>query len=194
MPPTQQSLAGLEPRPERGFGASDLPARSLAAGGGSAAALGAALVLLLVPAVTLAYLPMTDLPQHLAAVSILLNLNDPRYGFAAFYQTAWDRTLYALPYLMTMAFAPFASLELGMRVVVVLSLASLPIGLFALLRALGKAEWLALLSLPLVYNRAFFWGFTNFQLSMDSRCWRSRSWSARRADGAPSFRSRSCAR
>src|SRR5262245_31299752 len=124
------------------------------------------LALLLVPAVALAYLPMTDLPQHLAAVSILWNLNDPQYGFAAFYQTAWDRTLYALPYLITMAFAPFASLELGMRVVVVLSLASLPIGLFALLRALGKPEWLMLLSLPLVYNRAFFWGFTNFQLSM----------------------------
>ena len=67
---------------------------------------------------------------------------------------------------MAMAFAPFASLELGMRVVVVLSLASLPIGLFALLRALGKPEWLALLSLPLVYNRAFFWGFVNFQLAL----------------------------
>ena len=53
-----------------------------------------------------------------------------------------------------------------MRVVVVLSLASLPIGVWALLRALRKPEWLALLALPLVYNRAFFWGFVNFQLAL----------------------------
>lgn len=124
------------------------------------------LVLLLAPAATLAYLPMTDLPQHLAAASILWNLNDPRFGFAAFYEPAWDRSLYALPYLVTMAFAPFASLDAGMRFVVVISLASLPIGVFALLRALGKPEWLALLALPLVYNRAFFWGFVNFQLAL----------------------------
>jgi hypothetical protein len=124
------------------------------------------LVLLLAPAATLAYLPMTDLPQHLAAASILWNLNDPRFGFASFYEAAWDRSLYALPYLVTMSFAPFASLDLGMRVVVVLALASLPIGVFALLRALGKPEWLALLALPLVYNRAFFWGFVNFQLAL----------------------------
>jgi type IV secretory pathway VirJ component len=124
------------------------------------------LALLLAPAVWLAYLPMTDLPQHLAAASILWNLDDPRYGFSAWYRPAWDQTLYALPYLVTMAFAPFASLELGMRVVVLLALVSLPIGVFALLRALGKPEWLALLSLPLVYNRAFFWGFVSFQLAL----------------------------
>ncbi len=123
------------------------------------------LALLLAPAATLAYLPMTDLPQHLAAVSILWNLHDPAFGFAAWYETAWDRSLYALPYLLAMALAPF-SLEVGMRVVVVLSLASLPIGVFALLRALGKPEWLALLALPLVYNRVFFWGFVNFQLAL----------------------------
>ena len=109
---------------------------------------------------------MTDLPQHLAVASILWNIDDPRFGFAAFYEVAWDRSLYVLPYLVAMALAPFASLEAGMRVVVVLSLASLPIGVFALLRALGKPEWLALLALPLVYNRAFFWGFVNFQLAL----------------------------
>lgn len=124
------------------------------------------LVLLLAPAATLAYLPMTDLPQHLAAASILWNLDDPRFGFAEFYQAAWDRSVYVLPYLVAMAFAPIASLEVGMRVVVVLALALLPIGVFALLRALGKPEWLALLALPLVYNRAFFWGFVNFQLAL----------------------------
>jgi type IV secretory pathway VirJ component len=123
------------------------------------------LALLLAPAVTLSYLPMTDLPQHLAVVSIHWNLDDPRFGFGAFYEPAWDRSLYALPYLMVIALAPFVSIEAGMRIVVLLSLASLPIGVLALLRALRKPEWLALLALPLVYNRTFFWGFVNFQLA-----------------------------
>ena len=124
------------------------------------------LVLLLAPCATLAYLPMTDLPQHLAAMSILLHLDDPRFGFAAFYEPAWDGSLYALPYLLAMALAPLVSLEVGMRVVVVLSLVLLPIGLWSLLRALGKPEWLVLLAIPIVYNRLFFWGFVNNQLAL----------------------------
>ncbi len=124
------------------------------------------LALLLAPSVWLTYLPMTDLPQHLAVASMLWNHADPRFGFAAYYEPAWGRSLYLLPYLGALAFAPFASLEAGMRVVIVLSLALLPLGTWALLRALRKPEWLALLSLPLVYNRAFFWGFVNFQLAL----------------------------
>jgi type IV secretory pathway VirJ component len=124
------------------------------------------LVALLAPCAFLSYLPMTDLPQHLAAVSILLHLDDPRFGFANWYAPAWDRSLYALPYLLTMGLAPLVSLEVGMRIVILLSLALLPIGVFALLRALGKPEWLVLLAFPLVYNRAFFWGFVNFQLGL----------------------------
>ncbi len=165
-PPTQTWRTGVEPARETGL--------ELAAGSREASApeprarlLSALLlVLLLAPAATLSYLPMTDLPQHLAVTSILWNLHDPAFGFAAWYEPAWDRSLYMLPYLLALAFAPFAPLEVGMRVVVVLSLALLPIGVFALLRALGKPEWLALLALPLVYNRVFFWGFVHFQLAL----------------------------
>jgi hypothetical protein len=124
------------------------------------------LAALLAPCAVLAYLPMTDLPQHLAIVSILLHLDDPRFGFAPFYEPAWDRTLYALPYLSTMALARLVPLEASLRIVVVLALVSLPIGVWALLRSLGRPEWLALLALPLVYNRTFFWGFVNFQLGL----------------------------
>jgi hypothetical protein len=34
------------------------------------------------------------------------------------------------------------------------------------LRALRKPAWLALLALPFVYNRAFFWGFASFNLAL----------------------------
>ena len=66
------------------------------------------LALLLAPSVWLAYLPMTDLPQHLAVASILLHHDDPRFGFAAFYEPAWGRSLYLLPYLGALALAPLA--------------------------------------------------------------------------------------
>ena len=145
---------------------SSAPDEALAPDPGARLLLVLLLVLLLAPSVLLAYLPMTDLPQHLAVASILLNHDDPRFGFAAFYEPAWGRSLYLLPYLGALALAPLFSLEAGMRAVVVVSLASLPIGVWALLRALRKPEWLALLVLPLVYNRAFFWGFVNFQLAL----------------------------
>jgi len=40
------------------------------------------------------------------------------------------------------------------------------IAVFAVLRATGKSGVLALLALPLMYNRAFFWGFFNFNLAL----------------------------
>jgi hypothetical protein len=124
------------------------------------------LALLLAPCLWLAYLPMTDLPQHLALASILLHHDDPRFGFAAYYDVASGQSLYWLQSLLALALAGVIGLEAGMRVVVVLSLALLPVAVLALLRSLRKPEWLALLALPLVYNRAFFWGFTSFQLAL----------------------------
>jgi hypothetical protein len=124
------------------------------------------LVLLLAPAAALAYLPMTDLPQHLAVASILLHGDDPQLGFAAYYAPAWERSLYVLPYLGALALAPLVSLETGMRAMVLLGLAALPLGVLALVRARGRPAWLALLALPLVYNRAFFWGFVSFELAL----------------------------
>ena len=39
-----------------------------------------AIVVLAAPCLFLAYLPMTDLPQHAAVMSILKNLGDPAFG------------------------------------------------------------------------------------------------------------------
>lgn len=149
-PPLRADRPSEDPPPDRG-------ARWLFA---------ALLALLLAPSVWLDWLPTTDLPQHVAAAAMLLHPDDPRLGFAAWYAPDWGRSLYLLPYFAMLALSPFVSLETGMRVVVVISLALLPLATLALLRALRKPEWLALLSLPLVYNRAFFWGFVNFQLAL----------------------------
>jgi hypothetical protein len=46
----------------------------------------AAIVVLAAPCLFLAYLPMTDLPQHTAVTSILKNLGDPAFAFDAYYE------------------------------------------------------------------------------------------------------------
>jgi hypothetical protein len=126
----------------------------------------AAILALAAPTLFLAYLPMTDLPQHTAVVSMLQHIDDPRFGFGEFYELAPGRTLYFLPYALALGLAKFLPLALAMRVVVFLSAIAYPFGVLAVLRATGRAGILALLALPLMYNRAFFWGFINFNLAL----------------------------
>jgi hypothetical protein len=126
----------------------------------------AAILALAAPTLFLAYLPMTDLPQHTAVVSMLQHIDDPRFGFSEFYALAPGRTLYFLTYAVALGLAKFLPLALAMRVVVFLSVIAYPFGVLAVLRATGRAGILALLALPLMYNRAFFWGFINFNLAL----------------------------
>lgn len=125
-----------------------------------------ATTVLLLPAALVSYLPMVDLPQHLAIVSMLEHHDDPAYGFSTYYEPAFDRTLYWLPYALVLALGRAMPLEAAMRCVVLLALALYPVGIVACLRALGKPAWLGLLALPLVYNQAFFWGFVNMSLAV----------------------------
>src|SRR5688572_4460763 len=126
----------------------------------------AAIVVLCLPTLVFSYLPMTDLPQHLAVASILEHHDDARFGFAEHYVVDWWRTPYVLPYALCLAFGKLMPLELAMHVVVFLSVIAYPLAVLALLRVAGKPAWFALLAVPLVYNRAFFWGFINFNLSL----------------------------
>jgi hypothetical protein len=110
------------------------------------------------PPLYLRFLPMVDLPQYVAASRILMHLDDPAYGFSAFYELALAKapavaTLYLLGGLSWLM-----SLDAATRVVTFLSVVLYPLGLCALLRAQGKPIALALLGLPLVYASPFFWG------------------------------------
>lgn len=125
-----------------------------------------AIVVLALPALVFAYLPMTDLPQHEAIASILEHHGDPSYGFAGHYAVDLFHTPYLLPYLLMLGFGKVMSLSAAMHVTVFLTVLAYPVGIVVLLRAAGKPCWLALLAMPLTYNRALFWGFLNFNLSI----------------------------
>jgi hypothetical protein len=118
------------------------------------------------PCLILRNLPMTDLPQHEAIVSIMRHMHDPAYGFGAYYEWALDRTLYILPYVLALGLSYLMPVPLAVHVTIFVAVISYPLGLLMLLRALKRPLWLSLLALPLVYNHGFFWGFINFELGL----------------------------
>lgn len=125
-----------------------------------------AVAAVVLPTLVFRYLPMTDLPQHAAVTAILRHLHDPRYGFEAHYQLAPGRTLYVLPYLLAAGLSWIFPVTFATQIVVALSVAAYPVGAWLLFRAQRKPPLLVLFTLPLVFNRAFYWGFVNFLLSI----------------------------
>lgn len=161
MRPDTGSCAGLSLPDMRAFGLSDRSSACI-----DAWIAPAAIVLLASPCLFLSYLPMTDMPQHAAIAAILEHLGDPAWGFDEWYERAYDRTLYLLAYGFTIALGQVLPAELAVRALAFVSSISYPLGAWALLRATGRPGTLALLTLPMVYDRTFFWGFANFNLAI----------------------------
>ena len=118
------------------------------------------------PCLTFRYLPMTDLPQHEAIVSIMRHMHDPSYGFERYYDWALDRTLYVFPYFLAAGLSFLLPVRMALHITVFLATLSYPLGILLTLRALNKRLILTLLALPLLYNRGFFWGFIHFNLGL----------------------------
>jgi len=123
-------------------------------------------LLLTLPCILFRYLPMVDLPQHEAVVSMILHLGDHGWAFDSYYEWVPSRTLYLLPYLLAAALAHVIPLHRAINCIAFCSVIAYPIGVFLYLRALGRPAWVGLLSLPVVYNQSFFWGFVNFNFAV----------------------------
>ena len=70
------------------------------------------------PVLIIPYLPMTDLPQHFANLSILTHMDDPSYGFSRIYEYDFSKSLYIMPYLIGWGFTHFMPTEIALRCVV----------------------------------------------------------------------------
>lgn len=114
------------------------------------------------PIFQLEYLPIQDLPQHLAAIRVLHDFHDPLLGFQRFFELQLLRTQYLTVYFAVHVLSYLLDLELAMRLVIAFVLVSVPRSLHRLLGALGKDGRLALLAFPLAYNAHFLLGFINF--------------------------------
>ncbi len=108
-------------------------------------------------------LPLHDLPNHLARITVLHYVDDPAWNLSQFYQ----RSLRLVPYLGH--FYTVHLLTYLTRSVIVANLVFLtayvvttPLCGLVFARATRRSPWLALLLLPLAVSFYFQWGFISF--------------------------------
>ena len=99
------------------------------------------------------YLPLLDLPNHLAAVAVWHYHDDPKWDFARWY----DLNLVPLPYwahYYTVHLLTYVtrSVETANKIFLTAYALALPAGAWALARRFGRSPWLALFAFPLVWN------------------------------------------
>ena len=123
------------------------------------------------PLLAFRHAPLQDLPQHLAAVRVLGDFHVPELRFSETFERRPFQTQYVGFYALVLAFKLLLPLDAAMRVVLCLVLASIPIAALSVLRALGGSRWLALLTLPLLWNVYLVLGFLNFLAAIPFMLW-----------------------
>ncbi len=108
------------------------------------------------------YLPMVDLPQHLALINIFHHLDDPDLPFGRFFDARPGFTPYLGYYWTLHLISYLVPLEIANRLFLTAYASGLAGATLALVRALGKSRWLALFSLPLIYTFEFHIGFVSY--------------------------------
>lgn len=126
----------------------------------------AAVALTALPLWLTRYLPIQDLPQHLAAIRVLSDYDDPALGFSRYFELDLFRTQYLAYYLAARALSLVVEVEVANRVLITLCIVGTPYALARLLRGLGRDPRFALAALPLSYNAHLILGFVNFLLAI----------------------------
>jgi hypothetical protein len=109
--------------------------------------------------------PFTDIPDHLAAATIIRHTGEPSNRFAQYYRV----DMFMKPNTFHVAFsglAIFPSVEFADRIYFALYAALLPLSVLVAIRKLGGNPWFAFLSFLLVYNYSVSWGFAGFALAI----------------------------
>jgi hypothetical protein len=103
------------------------------------------------------YLPLVDLPQHVAQLSYWIHHDDPAFGFSDQFRLMFSPYLvaYGLARVVGFVLPPAPAIKLVMTVGVV----ALPWSMARLLRYAGVDRWWALLGFPLALGFSFQWGF-----------------------------------
>jgi len=117
------------------------------------------------------YLPIQDLPQHLAAIRVLHSFGDPQFDFGQYFELQLFRTQYLVYYLAADLLSYVFDLELANRILMTACLAGIPYALRSLLRSLDRDERFALFALPLTYNAHLILGFVNFLMAIGLALW-----------------------
>lgn len=111
------------------------------------------------------YWPLTDLPQHAAALSIFAHLGEPSWGFADQFEIHWG-TPYLLLYVTARPLVGLLGAVGALKVIALVGVVALPLSLLPLLRWAGLPRGLSLFGFPLALGFSFWFGFLNFSLAL----------------------------
>ena len=127
----------------------------------AALAAGAALA---VPFWVRPWVPLLDLPQHLAAAAVLRHHGDPAWGFERFYEPQWgELTPYWSYYLALDLLACVMPLETASRVLLTGYAFAVPWVGMAFCAAFGRPRAAGLLAAPLALNANLYFGFVSYE-------------------------------
>jgi hypothetical protein len=108
-------------------------------------------------------IPIHDLPNHLARITALHYLHDPRWNLEPYYARSLQLVPYfAHFYLVHLLAYITRSVTVANTVFMTAYIMATPLCGFAFARATGRSQWLALLLLPLAVSIYFQWGFIAF--------------------------------
>ena len=122
--------------------------------------------LLILPVIVADFLPFTDYPQHLSAISVVHHFGQAQFDFASNFvrESLWQPgfAFYALANFLASIFP----IEAAARIGIALSIILFPLSFLLFLKAFDREPAYALFALPLTYNTLLFWGFIGFHLSL----------------------------
>jgi hypothetical protein len=105
--------------------------------------------------------PFTDIPNHLAAATIVRYIGEPSNRFADYFSVdTFMKPNTFHPIFCSLALFP--SPEFGNRVYLALYAIMLPMSVYLIIRKLGGNPWFSLLSFLFLYNFNVSWGFVGF--------------------------------
>lgn len=119
-----------------------------------------------VPFWVVEFLPLLDIPQHLATIAVMHHLDDPEYGYAAYFTIEAGSTQYLLYYLTCDLLSTVLGVETANRVFLSLYAILLPASVLWFLHAFDRVRAAALLAFPLVFNKFLFYGFINYVFAL----------------------------
>jgi hypothetical protein len=118
------------------------------------------------------FLPLLDLPQHLAITTILLHSDDPAWQLAAYFEPQrGELTPYWVHYLALELLGRAMPVDVAARVLLTLYVFALPWAAMAMARALGRPPALGLLATPLALNANLYYGFIAYCWSVVALLW-----------------------
>jgi hypothetical protein len=118
------------------------------------------------PFTVVTYPPLTDLPFHAAAISILRHYFDSAYHFRQQFELHFLSVPYATMYIPGAVLSLFMPVVWATKVMAVIMLAQLPCGMAVLFYGMRKSPLWGIWGLLPVWSLLTHWGFLNFMAAI----------------------------